>query len=79
MALLGAASGASGTRWGQMHFRQVCHATEMLALNKPEVYIDNAPQKLDGDGNPLDPSAQAAIRDLVVALAAWIERTRPPA
>lgn len=74
-ALLGA-GGLSGTMRAQLHLRQVLAATDVLALNKPEVYVARAWEKFDQSGNLTDEASREQVRALVVALAAWARRLR---
>ena len=56
------------------HLRQTCVYLEMLPLNKPEVFVSAAHQKVDAEGRLSDEPARAAIRALLEALAAWARR-----
>ncbi len=47
IAIMGASIGMSGTMRAQMHFRQICVFTNMLALNKPQVLVARAGEKID--------------------------------
>src|SRR5581483_10504332 len=69
VGIMGAATGGSGTRWGQMHFRQVCQATEMIAMNRPEVYLSDAAARFDAAGSLTDAAAEASVREFMLALA----------
>lgn len=73
-AVMGAGAGPSGTRWGQMHFRQVCQALEMICMNRPEVYIADAPSKFDEKGTLIDEPSRSAVKDFLLAFASWIDR-----
>ena len=46
----------------------------MLPLNKPEVFVSAAHQKVDAEGRLSDEPSRAAIRALLEALAAWARR-----
>jgi chromate reductase len=50
LAIMGASTGNFGTVRAQQHLRQVCTGTNMLPLNKPEVLVMRAQEKLDADG-----------------------------
>ena len=56
------------------HLRQTCVYLDMLPLNKPEVFVSAAHQKVDAEGRLSDEPARAAIRALLEALAAWARR-----
>lgn len=73
-AVMGAGTGPSGTRWGQMAFRNVCQALEMICMNRPEVYIGDAPSKFDEKGRLIDEPSRTAVRDFLLAFASWIDR-----
>lgn len=73
-AVMGAGTGPSGTRWGQMAFRQVCQALEMICMNRPEVYIADAPSKFDEKGSLVDEPSRTAVKDFLLAFASWIDR-----
>ena len=74
---MGASTGNFGTVRAQLHLRQVCVFTNMLPLNKPEVLVARAQEKIGADGRLADEVTRGFIRDLLVALAAWTERLRP--
>ena len=75
VALMGA-GGGSGTIRAQLAIRPVLSADEAYLMPKPELYIVNAAQYFDADGTLRDESIRAAVRDVVVALAAWTRRLR---
>jgi len=76
-AMMGFVTGASGSRWGQYHLRHICHATDMLPLNRPEVYVSDVAAKFDAEGHLTDEATRRAVRDLLDAFARWIDRLRP--
>jgi chromate reductase len=71
MAMMGASMGLFGTARAQYHLRQVAVFTNMLTLNRPEVFISVAHTKFDGEGNLLDEDTGERIRGLLEALGAW--------
>jgi chromate reductase len=75
LAIMGA-GGISGTIRAQIALRQICAATDMLPLNKPEVRIMGSWEKFDADGNLTDEQARLEIRAQLEALAAWTRRLR---
>ena len=77
VAMFGAAVGESGTRFAQSHLRLVCMGTEMIAMNQPEVYITNAREKFDEQGNLLDEATHKTIGGLLDNFARWIRRLQP--
>jgi chromate reductase, NAD(P)H dehydrogenase (quinone) len=74
VALAGASMGGFGTARAQYHLRQTCVFLDMVPLNKPEVFISAAHQKVDAEGRLSDEPSRAAIRALLEALAAWTRR-----
>ena len=75
VALMGA-GGGSGTMRAQLAIRPVLAVNEAYVMPKPELYVVNAPQRFDADGNLTDETVRATVRDIVVALAAWTRRLR---
>lgn len=75
LAIMGA-GGLMGTARAQYHLRQVAVFTNMLPLNKPELFVRKAAEKFDAEGNPRDPMLRDRIRNLIEALAAWTLRLR---
>jgi chromate reductase, NAD(P)H dehydrogenase (quinone) len=75
VALMGA-GGGSGTMRAQLAIRPVLAVNEAYVMPKPELYIVNAPQRFDADGNLTDATVRETVRDIVVALAAWTRRLR---
>lgn len=71
IAIVGAASGRSGTARAQMHFRQICVFTNMLPLNKPAVQVTNAADKFDAEGQLIDENTRRFVQRLTEALLDW--------
>jgi chromate reductase len=76
VAVMGASSGLGGTVRAQAHLRQTFVFLDMHPLNKPEVTIRSAADKMDGAGRLVDPQTRDVIRQLLVALAAWTRRLK---
>ncbi|MFT3894312.1 MAG: NADPH-dependent FMN reductase [Anaerolineales bacterium] len=76
VALIGASTGISGTIRAQMHFRQVCIFTDMLAVNTPQVFVANAAQKFDAKGRLIDEDTRKFVRQLTESLFEWTRRLR---
>jgi chromate reductase, NAD(P)H dehydrogenase (quinone) len=74
VALAGASVGGFGTARAQYHLRQTCVYLDMVPLNKPEVFVSAAHQKVDAEGRLSDEPSRAAIRALLEALAVWARR-----
>jgi chromate reductase len=67
-AIMGAGGGL-GTARSQYMFRQIAHALQMRMVDRPEIFVANAAQKFDADGNLTDPVAKDLIKQLVAGLA----------
>jgi chromate reductase len=68
LAIMSASLGMLGGARVQYHLRQVCVALNLMALNKPEVFIGNAATKFDESGNLTDERSKKAIEGLLKAL-----------
>lgn len=79
IAIVGASTGNFGTLRAQLHLRQILTHVGALPLGKPEVLVARAEQAFDADGNLVDAAARGFLRDLLAALARWIERVGPTA
>ena len=75
VALMGA-GGGSGTMRAQLALRPVLASDEAYIMPKPELYVFNATERFDADGALTDEAIRVAVRDIVVALAAWTRRLR---
>ncbi len=71
VAVLGASTGRSGSGRAQLHLRQVLGYLDMLPVNQPEVLIDHASVKFDGDGHLTDARTRVVIRTLLEGLDSW--------
>jgi len=76
LAIMGASGGGSGTMRAQMHLRHVAVFTNMLPLNKPEVYVTRAAEKFDAQGRLIDEPTRQRVRELLAALRDWTRRLR---
>ena len=68
VGVMGASTGMLGTARAQYHLRQMFVFLNMVPLNKPEVMIPDAEDKLDDEGNLKDQKTTQKIRELLVAL-----------
>ena len=75
VALIGA-GGGSGTMRAQLALRPVLHANEAYLMPKPELYVVQAAQYFDVEGNLTDATIRASVREVVEALAIWTRRLR---
>ncbi len=76
VAIFGASPGGMGTILSQQHLRQVLLANGMHALVRPVLYVSNARDKFDADGNLTDDATREKVVKLVEALAEWTRRLR---
>jgi chromate reductase len=74
VAMMGASAGMGGTVRSQYDLRRSCIFLDMHPLNKPEVFIGAAHQKVDAEGRLSDEPSRAALRGLLEALVAWTRR-----
>ena len=71
VAVMGASIGMLGTARAQYHLRQCFVWLNMYPLNRPEVMVPTAQDKVDRDGDIADTKTREKIAELVVALADW--------
>jgi len=70
-AIMGASVGALGTSRMQYHLRQTMIFLDMYPLNKPEVMVMTAQEKINESGEITDKHTKEKIAELLVALVAW--------
>ena len=76
VALMGASIGMLGTARAQYHLRQSFVFLNMHPLNKPEVMVPFAADKVDKTGKLTDDKTRQKIRELLESLVAWTKRFR---
>lgn len=76
-AIIGASTGNFGSLRAQLHLRQLLTHIGALTLGKPEVLVARAEKAFDADGRLVDEAARGFLKDLLVALAGWIQRLTP--
>lgn len=74
VAIMSASSGILGGARAQYHLRQCFVFLDMYPINKPEVIVTNASQKIDAKGRVTDEQTREHIRSLLENLVAWTER-----
>ena len=74
VAVMGASPGILGTARAQYHLRQTFIFLNMLPLNRPEVMVPTANEKIDGNGKVTDEKTRRKIRELVEALVVWTRK-----
>jgi len=73
-AIMGASTGPFGTVRVQLHWRQVFACTNTYVLPQPQVVVNMAEQKFDGEGKLIDEATRQQVRKLLEALEAWTRR-----
>jgi chromate reductase len=76
VAVMSASVGMLGGARAQYHLRQSFVFLDMYPVNKPEVMVAYAPQKIDGKGNLTDETARKLIKELLENLVKWTLRLR---
>jgi len=76
VAIMGASIGMLGTARAQYHLRQSCVYVNMHPLNRPEVMVPFAQDKIDKGGNVTDEHTRAKIKELLESLAVWSRRIK---
>lgn len=72
VAVMGASTGSFGTVRAQAHLQQLCVATNMLAMNRPQLFVAHAKGKFDDHGQLVDQDTRERLAKLLDALADWI-------
>jgi len=76
VAIMGASSGRLGTARAQYHLRQICVFLNIHPVNRPEVFVNFAQEKIDSAGRLKDEEARKLISQLLENLVAWTRRLR---
>ena len=71
VALMGASTGMLGTARAQYHLRQTFVFLNIHPLNKPEVMVPFAADKVDQTGKLIDPKTRQKIKELLESLVTW--------
>ena len=75
-AIISASTGMLGGARAQYHLRQVFVFLDMYAVNKPEVFVTFAAQKIDEQGKLTDEATRKIIKQLLEALVALTKRVK---
>ncbi len=75
-ALVGAASGMSGTIRAQAHMRHMLVFSDSPCMNQPEVLIPRAHERFDAEGTLTDESTRALLQRFGVAFTTFVARHR---
>jgi chromate reductase len=73
-AIMGASIGMLGTARAQYHLRQSCVFLNMFPLNRPEVMVPFAQEKVDEHGRLTDEKSRELISKLIEELIVWTRR-----
>lgn len=73
-AIMGASPGLLGTARSQYHLRQSCVFLNLHLLNRPEVMVARAHEKVDAEGKVTDATSREKIAELVQALIDWTRK-----
>jgi len=76
VALMSASIGMLGGARAQYHLRQVLVTLNMHPINKPEVIVTFAREKIDEKGRVTDENTRKFIRELLENLVNWTRRLR---
>lgn len=76
LALMGASMGMLGTVRGQLATRQVCIFTNMIPMNKPELFVAKAHEKFDSEGKLTDAETRQKLRAFLLSFAQWVQRVQ---
>ena len=76
VAIMGESIGMLGTARAQYHLRQSCVYLNMHPLNKPEVMIPFAQDRIDESGKLIDAQTRNKIKELIESLVVWTKRLK---
>lgn len=73
LGIMGASGGMSGTMRAQYHLRQIAVSLDMHVMNKPEVFVRSAGEKI-ADGRIIDEATRKVVTEHMAAFEAWVRR-----
>ena len=76
VAIMGATIGLMGTARAQYHLRQCFVFLNCFPLNKPEVMVPLAHEKMNKEGELTDQNTRERIRELLESLVAWTKKLK---
>jgi len=76
LAIMGASIAMTGTARAQYHLRQSCVFLNMHPVNRPEVMVPFAQEKVDAGGRLTDPKSREKVGELLESLVAWTRQLR---
>jgi chromate reductase len=75
-AIMSASTGMLGGARAQYHLRQMFVFLDMHPINKPEVVVNFASQKIDEQGRLTDETSRKIIKQLLDSLVAWTKKLK---
>ena len=75
-AIMSASSGMLGAVKAQFHLRQTFVFLDVFAINRPEVVVTFAGEKIDDKGRVTDEKTREKIKELLKALVTWTIRLK---
>jgi len=75
-AIMSASTGMLGGARAQYHLRQIFVFLDMHPVNRPEVMVTFASQKIDEQGRLTDEATRKIIKQLLESLVAWTKRLK---
>lgn len=75
VAIMSASAGILGGARAQYHLRQTFVYLNLYPVNRPEVMVPFAADKIDGTGKVTDPKTREKISELLNSLRAWTKVT----
>ncbi len=75
---MSASTGMLGGARAQYHLRRVFVFLDMYPINRPEVFVTFANQKIDDNGRFTDAKGRELIGQLLEALVAWTRKLKSP-
>ena len=76
-AIIGAATGMSGTIRAQTHMRQILLYSDSQVLSQPEILVPRAQERFDAEGRLTDPVTREWLTKFGAAMVRYIERHAP--
>jgi chromate reductase len=76
VAIMSASTGLLGGARAQYHLRQTFVFLDMHPVNKPEVFVTFAPEKIDEQGKLTDETTRKIIRQLLESLIVWTKKLK---
>jgi chromate reductase len=76
VAIMGASGGMLGSARAQYHLRQTFVFLNMHPINRPEVIVTFASEKIDEKGRVTDEKTREKIKELLESLVTWTRRLK---